>query len=131
MDRMHTHNVVALTTIASIFRTAVTEAYEQDDFFHQKLQQTTPAQLMQDLLVLEAQLDETYKAPDYSRDYYFAVLAFNEKFMQAYTAVTGDDAIKSHLPEGQGSNAQAQDFTSLGCPTLARLFKPTRAAAPR
>jgi hypothetical protein len=126
---MHTHDVVALTTLTSIFRVAVERAYEQDDAFHQDLKQKTPATLLQDLIDLEARLDAADAKADYSRDHYVGILAFNEKFMQAYTAIAGDEAIKSHIPQGQGSRAMAEDLRRFGCPTLARLFTPARAAA--
>jgi heme oxygenase len=127
---MHTHDVVALTTLTSIFRVAVEKNYEQDNSFHQKLSENTPAEQLQELIELEARLDPTYSDPDYSRDYYVAVLAFNEKFARAFANIAGDDELKRHIPEGQGNQAMAQDLASFGCPTLARLFAPARAAKP-
>lgn len=129
MDRMHTHDVVALTTLTSIFRVAVDTAYAQDAAFHQDLKQKTPAALLQELIDLEARIDARDAKSDYSRDHYVGILAFNEKFMQAYTAIAGDDAIMSHIPQGQGSKVLAEDLRRFGCPTLARLFTPARAAA--
>lgn len=130
MDRMHTHDVVALTTLTSLFRVVVEKAYEQDDAFHEKLKENMPEAQLQELVIMEAHIDSTYSEPNYTRDHYIAILAFNERFLSTFTAVAGVDAIKAHVPEGQGNKAMAEDLTSLGCPTLARLFTPARAAKP-
>jgi len=126
---MHEHDLVALTTLSSIFRVAVEDAYASDEQFHQTFAQTTPSDLLQELLELDARINGTGQGtPDYSRNYYISVLAFNEKFMSAYAKIIAEDDLKALLPAGQGSEVQREDFTSLGCPALARLFAPRIAA---
>jgi hypothetical protein len=121
-DDIHTHDLISLATLSSIFRNAVEQGYSEDWFVHQTISHSTSPEVLNQVFEFQYKQHNAYDKEDYSRDAYLEIIEHNERVLKLFTSVVGAETIKSYMPQAIGGTHVSKQFQALNCPELASFF---------